>query len=77
MKSQLSLIIAAAAVLLLLFLLSASGKKPPSIPLDAAHADWSSNAVCLPCHGPGKEAPLQDSHPPKEQCLVCHKPQAH
>jgi hypothetical protein len=74
MKNSLSLIIAAAAVLLLLYFLSSSGEKPPPIPPDTTHAGLTTNDVCMPCHGAGKEAPLKDTHPPKEQCVICHKP---
>jgi hypothetical protein len=27
---------------------------------------------CLDCHGP-QAVPLSAKHPPKEQCLICHK----
>lgn len=74
MKTSWSLIAAGAAVLLLLFVLSSTGKKVPVIPSDRLHADLRTNEACLPCHAPGKQAPLKDTHPPKEQCVVCHKP---
>jgi len=64
---------AAAAILVLLFYLSSTGKKPPAIPADNRHAGTRSNESCMPCHAPGKQAPLRDAHPPKEQCMVCHK----
>jgi len=69
-----SLIIVAAAIILLLLFLSTSGKKPPLIPLDRLHAELKTNEACLPCHAPGMRAPLKDTHPPKEQCFICHKP---
>jgi len=31
--------------------------------------------TCAPCHG-SQGKPLSKGHPPKEQCLICHK-QAH
>jgi len=73
MKSSRSLIVAAAAVVLVLFFLSSSGKKPPLIPQDAAHQGITAEGVCADCHAPGKSSPLKENHPPKEQCLVCHK----
>ena len=73
-KKSWPLIIAGAAVLILLFFASSAGKKPPVIPLDSLHAHLRTNESCLPCHAPGKNAPLKDTHPPKEQCVVCHKP---
>ena len=60
------------AVLLGLYLLS-SGKQPPSIPQDLFHAGVSNNAACLTCHTPGRQVPLKESHPPKTECLICHK----
>jgi len=73
MNKSWSIIIAAAAVLLFLVYLSATGKKPPVIPLDRLHGDLKTNEACLPCHAPGKRSPLKDTHPPKEQCVVCHR----
>ena len=63
---------AAAAVLLFLVYLS-SGNHPPFIPSDDLHKTITADAACTKCHGPGKLSPLKDSHPPKEQCLICHK----
>ncbi len=62
----------AAAILLVLFFLS-SGKKAPLIPGDALHQNATTNEACGECHAPGKPAPLKENHPPKEQCLICHK----
>jgi hypothetical protein len=59
-------------MLLLLFFLS-SNKKVPPVPADALHSGITTEAGCAACHGPGKQAPLKPTHPPKEQCLVCHK----
>jgi hypothetical protein len=28
---------------------------------------------CVICHAPGKQAPLKDTHPPKDECFTCHK----
>jgi nitrate reductase cytochrome c-type subunit len=73
MNKSWSLVAAGAAVLLLLFFLSSSGKTPPVIPANANHAELKTNDSCLACHAPGKQAPLKPAHPPKEQCLTCHK----
>ena len=73
MKKSWPLIGGAAAVLLLLFFLSSSGKKPPLIPADAIHAGLRTNEDCTPCHAPGRQSPLKETHPPKEQCIVCHE----
>jgi hypothetical protein len=74
MNKSWPLLVAGAAVLILLFFLSSSGKKPPVIPLDGRHANLKTNEACLACHAPEKQAPLKDTHPPKEQCVTCHKP---
>jgi hypothetical protein len=66
--------IVAAVVLLVLFFLS-SRNKVPFIPADNLHKSITTNEACGECHAPGKRAPLKEGHPPKEQCLVCHKAQ--
>lgn len=72
MKSTKGFIVFVLAVLALLFFLSSSKKIPP-IPVDALHNGITTDAGCTACHGPGKQSPLAQTHPPKEQCLVCHK----
>jgi hypothetical protein len=37
------------------------------------HRNMTANAACAACHAPGMRAPLKSSHPPKEDCLQCHK----
>ena len=71
MKNTLTFIAFALAVLLVLFFLSSS-KKAPLIPSDDLHKNVTTNAACTDCHAPGKQAPLKQNHPPKEQCLICH-----
>jgi len=73
MKSTVWSIVAAAAIIILLVFLSFTGKKPPFIPADAVHAAITTQEGCIACHAPGKQAPLKADHPPKEQCLICHK----
>jgi hypothetical protein len=72
MKNNMVFLAGAAAVLIVLLFLS-SGRKIPPIPVDDLHRNITADSVCRECHAPGKGAPLKDSHPPKEQCLVCHK----
>ena len=72
MKNTLTFVAFALAVLLALFFLS-SVRKPPLIPFDDLHKAVTTNAACAECHAPGKQAPLRQEHPPKEQCLTCHK----
>jgi mono/diheme cytochrome c family protein len=75
MKKHIGIIVFALAILAFLFFLS-SRKKAPTLPGDEAHKQVLSNSPCQTCHGPGKQSPLKPSHPPKEQCLLCHKPRA-
>ena len=74
MKRRDTLFIAGVAlVVAVLFVLSTTGRKPPDIPQDVKHAALTTNKQCLACHAPGLESPLKEKHPPKEQCLECHK----
>jgi hypothetical protein len=72
MKKNVLFIAVAVAVLIFLFYLSMS-KKVPLIPGDDLHRSVTTNEACGECHAPGKRAPLKEGHPPKEQCLICHK----
>ena len=71
MKNTWGFIIVAAAIILFLVLIS--GKRAVYVPADAQHAGLTTNAACIECHAPGKEAPLKKDHPPKDECLTCHK----
>lgn len=72
MKNSSIYIVFVLAVLLALYALSA-GKHPPFIPVDHLHAGIRKDATCMTCHAPGMQAPLKASHPPKAECLICHK----
>ncbi|HYA86918.1 MAG TPA: hypothetical protein VEI57_07645 [Nitrospirota bacterium] len=72
MKSAWTLAIFAAMVLIFLFYLSSSNKVP-AVPQDELHKNATTNTSCVECHALGRQAPLKAVHPPKEQCLVCHK----
>lgn len=73
MKSFWPMIIAAAVITVVLFYLSSIGKKAPFIPHDNIHSTITTQAGCIACHSTGNQAPLKANHPPKEQCLICHK----
>jgi hypothetical protein len=60
-------------LIVLLLLVAISGKRVKPVPGDKRHALASDNVSCLACHAPGKISPLIPTHPPKEQCLTCHK----
>jgi hypothetical protein len=71
-KNSRILVIVAALILIFLFYLSSS-HKVPAVPHDERHKNATTDASCTECHAPGREAPLKAAHPPKEQCLLCHK----
>lgn len=54
-------------------LYAVSGKRNPRIPENDNHKVISTSAACLECHGPGKAAERKKDHPPKDDCLICHK----
>ena len=56
---------------LILYLLSLKTVLP--IPSDDAHKGITEEKACFECHGEGKEYARKKSHPPKDQCLQCHK----
>ncbi len=64
---------------ILLFLLYAPPETTHPLPHDQNHERFmtmkkkEAEKSCLTCHGPGAEAPLPDTHPPKYRCLFCHK----
>ncbi len=73
MKNTLILILVVGAIIAVLFFISSVAKKAPDIPRDKIHRSLTAQEECLTCHAPGKQAPLKDAHPPKEQCFICHK----
>ncbi len=73
MKNTIWLVVFAAVIILVLVFVSKTATKPPFIPADDLHKVITTDAACTECHAPGKRSPLKPSHPPKEQCLYCHK----
>lgn len=71
MKQTALFILFVLAVIGLLF--AVSGTRAPRIPENERHAAITDNVACLSCHGPDREAALKQGHPPKTECLVCHK----
>ena len=72
-KRDLLFVAGVAVVVAVLYVLSTTGRKPPDIPPDLKHASLTTKQECLACHAPGMESPLNDKHPPKDQCFECHK----
>jgi hypothetical protein len=71
MRNTVIFVVFVLAVMGLLFAIS--GDRSPRIPEDERHAGLTEQASCRECHAPGREAALSPDHPPKEQCLLCHK----
>jgi hypothetical protein len=71
LMSTIIFIIFAVAVIALLN--SVSGDRSPRIPEDEIHKGLNDNQSCMQCHGPGQYAERSPSHPPKDQCILCHK----
>jgi len=73
MKNTFIFLVFVLAVLALLSVISGRRIPPPFMPLDSHHIVLNDQEVCLDCHGSDKEAPLKKTHPPKKECLKCHK----
>jgi hypothetical protein len=71
MKSTLIFIVFVLVVLGFLFAIS--GKKYSQMPADADHLGVTDTALCMDCHGTGKPYAQKSAHPPKFECLKCHK----
>jgi len=62
-----------------LFLWSAPPETTVKLPSDKIHSGFyylpreEAESLCGKCHNPEGEAPLSKKHPPKHQCLLCHK----
>ncbi len=70
-------------LLIALIFVSTAQKKPEGVPFDNKHRPFyeamqrgshriETEKGCTICHNP-QAIPLPKKHPPKEQCLVCHK----
>ncbi len=55
------------------FLYSISGSRAPRIPEDKLHKIIDTTVTCIECHSATGETPRGEKHPPKDQCLECHK----
>ncbi len=63
-----------AFVLAIIGLLTAiSGERSARIPDDPVHVNLTDSEYCLTCHGPGGEFMRPENHPPKDNCIICHK----
>lgn len=71
MKQTIAFLVFVALVVGLLFALS--GERANRIPEDRNHAVWDRNDLCLDCHGPEGLLPRGPDHPPKDDCIKCHK----
>ncbi len=77
------LAIAAVLVVLVVLIMSTARDKGKRVPVDDKHRTFyeaiekGSGRVevesgCVTCHN-SQAIPLPKKHPPKEQCLICHK----
>ncbi len=73
MKNTLIFIAFVLIVLGLLYAVSGKRVPPPLIPDDNLHIALNDASGCMDCHGPDKKASLRKAHPPKFECLKCHK----
>ncbi len=73
MKGKWGFIIFVVAVVGILLVYTFTGKEYPPIPRDGNHRGVSNEAACMECHGAGKKYAMKKAHPPKFECLKCHK----
>jgi len=59
--------------LVVAFLWSISGERSNRIPDNDTHKGLDKPAQCLECHGPDKAMARTAKHPPKDECMLCHK----
>ncbi len=75
------IVVIGAVLVMLLF--NTGGEKPRTVPSDNKHKPFLDavakgknreevEKLCVTCHN-ARELPLPKNHPPKEQCLICHK----
>ena len=73
-KLQKSLIFYGGTFLVVLTLaLLAKGRPARYVPVDDDHPRPLAVERCLDCHGAGKDAARSAKHPPKDQCMLCHR----
>ncbi len=77
------LFIALIGTVLAVLLVNTGGEKPRKVPPDEKHRPLLDafargkereevEKKCVACHN-SRAYPLPKNHPPKEQCLICHK----
>lgn len=82
-KRDLFAVVGAALVATVLIIASTGSEKAKGVPPDDKHRAFyeamkkggdrvETERQCLGCHNP-QAIPLPRNHPPKEQCLLCHK----
>ncbi len=78
------LTIAAVVLVLVVLIISTAREKAKRVPADEKHRAFyvamekggdriEVEKGCIPCHNSQAAIPLPKKHPPKEQCLICHK----
>ena len=66
-----------AGVLLVIGILTmlSGARKTRYVPKDEHHPRPLVVEKCRDCHAPDKMSPQSAKHPPKEQCMLCHRDQ--
>ena len=54
----------------------AAERKTRYVPEDENHPRPLAVTLCRDCHGGGKMSPQLAKHPPKDQCMLCHRDRA-
>lgn len=71
MKKNILFAVVVLIVVSVLYFLSLENVVP--IPADDTHAGIQDEEQCFDCHGEGREYARKKDHPPKDQCLKCHR----
>lgn len=71
LRNNVIFIVAVLGVLGLLYAIS--GERSNRLPEDSTHMLEVSPEACMACHGPGMIKPRGKKHPPKDDCMKCHK----
>ncbi len=67
-----NIVFAVSVLLIVAVLYIVSTEEIVPVPLDREHQN-KAETTCLECHGENREHQLKKEHPPKYQCLQCHK----
>lgn len=73
-RLQKNLVFYGGALLVVGTLALLAGSRPTRyVPVDDHHPRPLALERCRDCHAPGQMAPQSEKHPPKDQCMLCHR----